>query len=363
MIRKLKSLKYLQVLILPALAWYSFQSHGISTYFPILWMFGVIPLVELLFQPDPKNLNEEEEKSKLADGIYDLQVYLMVPIQLVMVFLFLESMQEEGLALADRIGRITALGSLCGVFGINVGHELGHRSKWYEQLMAKILLMTSLYMHFFIEHNRGHHKWVSTPEDPASARYGEPVYLFWFRSIFGVYLGAWKLENDRLRKNGQSIYSFQNEMIIYHLVQAILLVAIGYFYGMATVGYFIASAGMGYLLLETVNYIEHYGLQREKIGDRYERVMPHHSWNSDHIMGRLNLFELSRHSDHHYIASRKYQILRHMDESPQMPTGYPGMMMLSLIPPLWFSIMNPKVHQVNALKAKQVDGNLKPIVA
>ena len=136
-------------------------------------------------------------------------------------------------------------------------------------------------------------------------------------------------------------------MITDHVIELSLLIAIWYFFGWVILGYFVIAALIGHLLLETVNYIEHYGLVRSKVGDRYERVMPHHSWNSDHLLGRLNLFELSRHSDHHFIASRKYQILRHMDESPQMPTGYPGMMVLSTIPPLWFWVMNARVRNLS----------------
>ncbi len=338
------------VLILPVLTVVSFNSYGWKTFLPTMWIFGAIPLLELLFKPDPNNLSEAEEKSRLDDIIYDLQIYLMVPVQLFILVYFLFSMQEAGLLLVDKIGRITSMGLCCGVIGINIGHELGHRTTWYEKWMAKINLMTSLNMHFMHEHNVHHHKMVSTPEDPATARYGEPLYLFWFRSIFGVYYWAWKLESQRLKRKGLPFLSFKNEMITDHLIEGGLLLAIGYFFGLVTVGYFVIAALIGHLLLETVNYIEHYGLEREKIGKRYERVMPHHSWNSDHLLGRINLFELSRHSDHHYIAIRKYQILRHMDNSPQMPTGYPGMMILSTIPPLWFSIMNPMVHKINEEK-------------
>ena len=253
--------------------------------------------------------------------------------------------------LSDKVGRVTSMGLCCGILGINVGHELGHRKHPYEKWMAKINLMTSLNMHFMHEHNLHHHQMVSTPEDPATAKFGEPLYLFWFRSIFGVYRWAWKLERQRLHRKGISFWSVRNQMITDHLIEIGLLVGIGYLFGPVTVGYFLLAALMGHLLLETVNYIEHYGLVRYKVGDRYERVMPHHSWNSNHMLGRLNLFELSRHSDHHFIASRKYQVLRHMDESPQMPTGYPGMMVLSTIPPLWFAVMNPMVRKINRQKA------------
>jgi len=245
------------------------------------------------------------------------------------------------LTMIEIIGRISAMGLLCGVFGINVAHELGHRDHPAEQFMAKALLMTSLYMHFIIEHNRGHHRRVSTVEDPSSARLGEPLYLFWIRSVFFAYLSAWSLAADAIKKKNKSIYSLHNEMIVFHLIQATLIIIIFYFFGWQVALFFIFAAINGFLLLETVNYIEHYGLVRKlKQNGSYERVSPSHSWNSDHVLGRLLLFELSRHSDHHILAIRKYQVLRHIDSSPQMPTGYPGMMMLSTIPPLWFMVVH-----------------------
>ncbi|WP_420575345.1 alkane 1-monooxygenase [Ekhidna sp.] len=344
--KKLNSLKYMNVLVLPIVAWISFNSHGWLTYLPLLESFVFIPLLELAYKPNPQNLTPEKEAQRKDDPIYDWQLYIMVPIQFGLLITFLFSMQEAGLTLVDKIGRITGMGLLCGVIGINVAHELGHRKKWYEQLMAKALLLTSLYMHFFIEHNRGHHKNVSTKEDPSSARYGEMLYSFWVRSVVFAYLSAWKLEAKRLSKKGVSAFSIQNEMLRFQLIQIVFTLTIGFVFGWVVMGYFILAAVMGFLLLETVNYIEHYGLERDKKGEVYERVMPHHSWNSDHMVGRIILFELSRHSDHHYIASRKYQILRHIDESPQMPTGYPGMMILATIPPLWFAIMNPKIKRI-----------------
>ncbi|MFK7951266.1 MAG: alkane 1-monooxygenase [Ekhidna sp.] len=345
-------LKYLYVMILPILVWISFQSTGWITFAPLLFAFAVIPLLELLFKPDPENLTDEEEKARAKDPIFDFQVYLMVPIQWFLLFTFIDSFSNN-LSTLDIIGRISAMGMMCGVIGINVAHELGHRNKWYEKLMAKSLLLTSLYMHFFIEHNRGHHKNVSTEEDPSSARFGESLYGFWFRSVVFAYLSAWKLEKERLKKKGKGPLSIYNEMIIFQLLQVGLTVGIGLYFGWIIMVYFIAAATIGFLLLETVNYIEHYGLERDRKGNTYERVMPHHSWNSDHMVGRLVLFELSRHSDHHFIASRKYQILRHIDESPQMPTGYPGMMLMSTIPPLWFSVMHKRIKKIKEVGFKQ----------
>jgi alkane 1-monooxygenase len=236
------------------------------------------------------------------------------------------------------------MGLLCGSFGINVAHELGHRVNKYEQVFSKALLLTSLYMHFFIEHNKGHHKNVATPLDPSSAHYNEPVYSFYFRTVIFSYLSAWKIANSEMKKKGLAPLHWRNEMLQMQIIQLLFTGAVVFVFGWLISLYFLAAATIGFLLLETVNYIEHYGLQRRQTSEgKYERAMPQHSWNSNHILGRLMLFELSRHSDHHYLASKKYQVLQHHDDAPQLPTGYPGSMILALFPPLWFYVMNKKI--------------------
>lgn len=336
-------LKYLSVLILPILSYFSFQSQGWITFIPAIFVFGFIPFLELFFKPNSKNMDEAAESNIKQQLIFDLLLYIMVPIQLLSMCFFLLSFQAIEADITTIIGRILSMGLLCGVIGINVAHELGHRSKKHEQWMAKTLLLTSLYTHFFIEHNKGHHKNVATQEDPSSARKNEWLYFFWVRSVIFSYISAWKIENERLKKSRKSVISLSNEMIQIQFLHIIFLWTIYYFFGLEIMSFYLASAIIGFLLLETVNYIEHYGLSREFSGNRFERVQPAHSWNSDHPVGRLLLFELSRHSDHHYIASRKYQILRHLDDSPQMPTGYPGMMLLSTIPPIWLWVMNKRI--------------------
>lgn len=345
--KKFAPAKYLFVLTLPVLALYSFHQTGWVTYLPIIEAFVFIPLLELFFKPDSRNLLETEEHLVKKNINYDLMVYLMLPVQFICLYFFLDSVSTET-DVITLAGRIASMGILCGVIGINVAHELGHRTKTFEQQMSKMLLITSLYMHFFIEHNRGHHKNVSTREDPASAYLGQTLYHFWCRSIFYSFLSAWHLESSRLKKNEKSIFSIHNQMLRFQFYQIIFLIIIGFVFGIQSLVCFLFAALLGILLLETVNYIEHYGLERSKTDHGYERVMPWHSWNSNHIVGRLMLFELSRHSDHHYIASRKYQLLRHMDESPQMPTGYPGMILLALTPPLWFKIMNTRIKRLRA---------------
>jgi len=243
------------------------------------------------------------------------------------------------------------MGILCGVFGINVAHELGHRVTTNEKIMAKLLLLTSLYMHFYIEHNKGHHKRVATHDDPASARYGESIFQFYVRSIIGSYISAWEISNRELKKKGKHWFHLQNEILLFHVVQLAFLLLIFLLFGGATTLAFIGAAIVGICLLEAVNYIEHYGLSRKEIAPgKFERPLPAHSWNSNHPIGRIMLFELSRHSDHHYLASRKYQVLRHHEDAPQMPTGYPGMMVLAHVPPLWFYVMHKKINKATNMQ-------------
>jgi alkane 1-monooxygenase len=314
-----------------------------------VYVFGAIPLLELLLPSSSVNLEKAEEEMAKKDWKYDVVVWSVVPIQFAVMFYFLNRVDDSTLRWWEVFGMVLSFGVSCGVLGINLAHELGHRNTWYEQLMSKMLLATSLYMHFFIEHNRGHHKNVSTDEDPASSRYGEMFYAFWFRSVTQGWLSAWKIEGDRLRKKNQSFWGIHNEMLMYQLIQIGMLVAIAYVWNVKVMLLFVAAATFGFTLLELVNYIEHYGLRRKKIdGEYYEKVMPVHSWNSNHPVGRIMLFELTRHSDHHYMASRKYQVLRHFDHSPQMPTGYPGMMVLSLFPPLWFAVMHKQIAKYKA---------------
>lgn len=345
----LKALKYFAVLAPTVFGIISLTSHGWLTFAAPLYAFVFVPIVELIMGIDEKNISAEEEEILKKDRSFDFVVYSVVPIQWSMVIIFLFTMQDATLTTTEIAGRILSLGISCGALGINVAHELGHRIKESEQLMAKALLLSSLYMHFFIEHNRGHHKNVSTDEDPASSRYGESLYAFIPRSMIMGYVSAWKIEAKDLRKKKLPFWSLKNEMIQYTLLQAGLLLAIFLVFNLQTMFYFWIAATLGGVMLEVVNYIEHYGLRRKKTGETsYERTLPIHSWNSSHLMGRLMLFELSRHSDHHYKASRPYQILKHYKEAPQMPTGYPGMMVLATIPPLWFYVMHKRIAQLKA---------------
>jgi alkane 1-monooxygenase len=336
--------KYLSPFLIYIGALNAFVSSGWVIWLPLIYTWILVPVLELFIRSDDSNLSEAEEDLAKKNRWYDIFLYLVVPFQFAALFIFLQHLSTDQ-PWWDLAGKTAVMGLLCGTFGINVGHELGHRVNKWEQRLAKALLLTAMYMHFFIEHNRGHHKRVATPEDPSSARLGEMVYQFYFRSIVFSYLSAWHIAGRELQKKGRPVISLHNEMIQVHLIQVLFVFVIYFLFGTLPLLLFLAAALQGILLLETVNYIEHYGLQRKALGaGKYERAQPVHSWNSNHIIGRVMLFELSRHSDHHYMASRKYQVLRHHDHSPQMPTGYPGMMLLALLPPAWFYVMNKRVR-------------------
>jgi alkane 1-monooxygenase len=342
---RFRAFKYLSPLLISAGAIRAFTVTGWQIWLPLIYAWVIVPALELFLKPDSRNMTAEEEELAKTDRKYDFLLYLIVIIHCGSLVLFLYAMSHDEMTLIDTIGRIWVMGMLCGIFGINVGHELGHRTNKGEQFLAKVLLLTSQYMHFFIEHNKGHHKRVATPDDPSSARYGEWIYAFYFRTIVFSYISAWKIANKEVKKKGKPVLSIYNEMVHFSFIQLAFITVIFFCFGWLTTIYYLLAAGIGILLLETVNYIEHYGLRRKEIGNgNYERAMPAHSWNSDHVIGRLMLFELSRHSDHHYLASRKYQVLRHHADAPQMPTGYPGMMLLSLMPPAWFYVMNKRIE-------------------
>ncbi len=343
---KTRQLKYLTVFSPILFSLLAFYGHGWWTWSLVIYAFVMIPLGDAFGKQSTANMSEAEEEMALNDKYYDWLLYALLPVQYIFLVIFLFQVNEAGLSAFEITGRVITMGIGCATIGINLAHELGHRATVHERFMSKMLLLSTLYMHFFIEHNRGHHKNVSTEKDPASADRGEVVYFFWFKSVIFSYISAWKLEAEKLKKNGQSFFSIHNEMIRFQLIQLALLATVYFVFGLMPMIYFMVASLIGILLLETINYVEHYGLRRKKTGDNsYEKVLPVHSWNSNHPIGRIMLFELTRHSDHHYKASRKYQVLRHFEEAPQMPLGYPAMILMSLVPPVWFKVMHKQIDE------------------
>ncbi len=339
-----RDLKYLLAYIVPLTAALALLFRGSFAFFTVVVVFVLIPVLEIFFPQSTDNLPQEVSERKASMIFFDWLLYLNIPIVYGLLFYFLHVHSRYPLSGIEIVGLIFSLGIFLGSNGINVAHELGHRDEWYHKVFAALLLLPAMYMHFTIEHNLGHHKNVGTKEDPATARFGEPLYTFWIRSMSMSYINAWKIQLKLLKQNNKAFLDLSNKMMLFTLAQVLWVVGLYSLYGGWVTLYMMIIALVAVLLLETINYIEHYGLMRERIGERYERVRPEHSWNSNHELGRILLYELTRHSDHHYISNKKYQLLDHHDEARQLPFGYPGSMLLSFVPPLWYKIMHRRIE-------------------
>lgn len=340
----MKDLKYLFAYTVPLSVYISFASSGIWTYSAIFYVFLILPILDILTGETTTNLSPEDVSYKKTKWIFDLMLYLNVPIVFGLLFTILNKIENNSYEAYELIGLVLSAGILLATNGINVAHELGHRKPYFERFLSQLLYIPCLYMHFYIEHNFGHHLKVATPEDGATARYNQPLYSFWFSSVTRQYISAWKIQIQKLKNENLSFLSFKNNMLFYHIIQPAYLIIIYLLFSFDTMVFSIIIGTVSFLFLECINYIEHYGLRRFKTDSkRYERVQPYHSWNSNFNIGRITLYELTRHSDHHYKSSKKYQVLNSHNECPTLPFGYPASILLSFIPPLWFWIMNPRV--------------------
>ena len=340
----IKDLKYLMSYSIALFAFIGISLGGFYNYLAVVFTFVFIPVLEIIVKKSDEKYTDEEKKNRNLDPFFDLLLYLNIPIVFGIFFFSLEKLALAS-SVYDIIGIILSASIVMATNGINVGHELGHRKSLIARTCSKLLYLPCQYMHFYIEHNFGHHLNVATPEDPATARYKQTVYSFWITSVIRTYVSAWEIQLKLLKVSKRGFFSIKNDMIFYTLFQLSFLVFIYYNFGLYLTLLSILMSIVSFLFLETINYVEHYGLLRKKEpSGRYERVKPHHSWNSNHTIGRIVLYELTRHSDHHFKSSKKYQVLESLDECPHLPHGYPTSILLSLIPPLWFSIMNPLVR-------------------
>ncbi len=340
----IKDLKYLAAYINPTLTVIGLWLGGGFTFMNVVFVFVLVPIIDQFSPSSEENIPVSEQAEFLKRRLFDWLLYLNLPILYFVLGFFVYQLNATTMTGLEMAGNLISVGIVIGTCGINVGHELGHRTSKIDHLISQLLLLPALYVHFFVEHNRGHHKHVGTDLDPASAKKGEGLYFFWIKSTFGGYFSAWKIEADRLKKIKKHVFSFDNTMLLFTLSQIGYIWLIYFFTGYPNLLYVLLAGVIGLLLLETINYLEHYGLRRKKLDNgRYEKVLPRHSWNSNHSFGRIVLYELTRHSDHHYIASKKYQVLDHHEDSPQLPAGYPAMILAALLPPLWFFLMDKRI--------------------
>lgn len=350
--KHLKKIGFYAAFILPVLLIGGFYLGGWNLLLIHAFVFIMVPFLDFLIRTDRTNIPENEISDVSKERFYRLVTFIWVYVQLGVLVWGFYAVANNPLSFSEWLAFSTGMALVTGGIGITVAHELGHKAEALEQFYANVLLMTVCYMHFIIEHNRGHHVRVATPEDPATSRFGETFYSFWWRSVKDGYLSALELEKERLHKKGLLVWSSQNQMIRFTVLPLV-------FVGVFTIGFsflqdrfvwevpvlFFAQSFFGFSLLELVNYIEHYGMARKQLPNgRYEKVTPLHSWNASHLVSNFLLFQLQRHSDHHAFAYKRYQVLNHYDESPQLPQGYSAMIILALFPPLWFKVMDRRLE-------------------
>ena len=342
----MRDLKYLMAYSVPLSVFVSIYFRGVFSYTSLIYVFLFIPIIELFLPTNLSIFSEQETKSRLKDRFFDWLLYLNVPIVYVILFYGLYSFSDYDIKPYEYFGFAMSLGILLATNAVNVAHELGHRKNPFDIFASRVLLLPCLYMHFTMEHNYGHHKNVATELDPATAKEGQSLYHFWVTSVFGQYKNAWQIQIKLLKNKKASFLSLENKLLLFSVYQIIYLATIYSFLGERALVLAFLVGIISFLFLETINYIEHYGLKRKKFGNKYERVQKKHSWNSDHIMGRIILYELTRHSDHHFRASKKYQILESFKDSPRLPFGYPMSMLLAFVPPLWFAFIHPVLIKI-----------------
>ncbi|MFY9208165.1 MAG: fatty acid desaturase [Candidatus Nanopelagicales bacterium] len=334
-------------LLFLAIGMYSLTGWAAWFWIGPIFILGIVPIIDLVTGRDISNPPAEIIAELEADRYYRILTYAYLPLQYAGFAAGFYVIANWDLSTLTKIGFAISIGMIGGI-GINTAHELGHKKENYERWLSKIALAQSFYGHFFIEHNRGHHVRVATPEDPASSRLGENFYRYWPRTVFGSLKSSWNLEKNRIGRRKKHPFRIGNDNINAWLMSVALWAFMLVWLGMGILPYLVIQMLIAITLLEAVNYLEHYGMLRQKVksGDRerYERVDPSHSWNSDNIATNVLLYHLQRHSDHHAQPTRRYQALLSYKESPVLPTGYAGMILLALIPPAWNRVMDPRVH-------------------
>ncbi|MDO8699731.1 MAG: fatty acid desaturase [Rhodoferax sp.] len=320
-----------------------FTGDARAAWLPVIFVYGAIPLLDMVLGEDRSNPPEAEVPALEADKYYRYVTYASVPVLWASFLISVWFIGTHELAWPTQLALLLAAG-VSGGIGINLGHELGHKSTPLERWLAKIVLAPTAYGHFFIEHNRGHHRDVATPSDPASSRMGETIYTFVLREMPGALKRAWRIEVERLGRTGQPVWSLHNEILQPALITLVLWTGLVLWLGIGILPVILAISFWANFQLTSANYIEHYGLLRqERAPGRYEVTQPHHSWNSNHLFSNWVLFHLQRHSDHHAHPTRRYQSLRNFEEAPQLPNGYLGMFLACYIPPVWFWLMDRRV--------------------
>jgi len=343
------------LVVIGPLAYLNGYTHPLWFFAALIMFYVAVPLLDMVFGDDLSNPPEAAVPRLEADRYYRWINYAVVPVLWSGMLFNVIFLATHDLPWYNWLATVLVTGSMLG-FGLNLSHELGHKKDWIGRKVALFNLALGAYGHFSIEHNRGHHRHVATPEDPASSQMGESIYRFMFRELPGAFFRAWDLETERLERMHKSAWSLGNEILQAGLVTALLYGGLVLVFGAKVLPILAVVAFWGAFQLTSANYIEHYGLLRQKLADgSYERCQPHHSWNSNHIVSNLVVFHLQRHSDHHANPARSYQSLRNFPELPTLPSGYFGMFLVAYVPPLWFALMDKRVVKATGGDVKRIN--------
>ena len=310
---------------------------------PLVISYGLMPLLDALIGEDENNPPEEVVPQLEADRYYRILTWATVPLHYVALIACAWWVGTQDLSWW-AVGLLAFVAGADAGLGLNTAHELGHKHNRFEQALARLALAVPAYGHFTVEHGRGHHRWVATPEDHASSRMGESIYRFALRELPGGIRRAWRLESERLRGLGRSPFGPANTMLQSYAITAVLQLGLVVAFGLVMLPFLLIHNLVAWWQLTSANYVEHYGLLRERdAGGRYESPKPWHSWNTNHLVTNLATFHLQRHSDHHAYPSRRYQCLRDFPDLPRLPSGYFGMFTLAYLPWLWYRVMDPRL--------------------
>lgn len=349
-------------LVIPGLVIKSFEAGGLWSLSIFVFIFVVVPILDYAIGVDVTNQTREQQRNLNGERRFRWQTLFVVPCVAAMIAYgaYLVNTTAATATTLEFVGLSLSVGVYTGAIGITTGHELCHKAGLLEPMCGRALLVAVTYGHFYVEHTLGHHKDVATDLDPATARYGESFWAFLPRVVVGEFRSAWRIERARLERKGLSWVN--NEIFMYYVVSACMCVMLVVTFGPWAAPFFALQSLMAIILFETVNYLEHYGLERRIVSTdkttgkpvQYEPVQPQHSWDSPCRLTNMILLKLQRHADHHAHAGKRYQSLQAYDESPQLPSGYATCILLSFIPPLWRAVMHPRLHAFRKTQKGQV---------
>jgi alkane 1-monooxygenase len=332
--------------VLPPLIVVCVYNRGRFVLVPIVVVFVLLPAIDAVSGIAPLS---REAPDLGFNRWFRVVTWAWVPLQMALIAWLVRSIRLTHLSTPEIVAATISVGATTGAIGMTFAHELIHRRHGYERTMGNILLASVTYPHFAIEHVKGHHRHVGTARDPATARLGESVYRFLPRTVFGGLADAWLIERKRLADEGRRTWSTRNLMLRYALLEVVIYGVIAFAVGRIGVAVFAGQSAVAIAILEIINYVEHYGLQRKKDKAKpwvYAAVAPEDSWDSANRVSNWLLINLPRHSDHHLSVAKRYQSLELLHHAPRLPGGYGAMFLLALVPPLWFHVMNPRVDAV-----------------